>query len=1067
MHFSPELIGDYFQGIRHANTESAKKEHFIRFITQLFQDDPDAQHIIGQMTLGAEKTIFNIPLRHRLKTGKADTQYNRVIIEWEKDLRRTGAHAEDQLKEYLAGNLGAGSEDDFTLISTDGAEWRIYNRITRTLLLGNLRVAAEDIELKKTDSFVLAEENFAEFPLFLDRYLFKSQPERPTLASIVIDFGADSGLFSRAMKTMKAYLPDISQKSDVQTAYNEWRRFLSLAYGNFRDSDDIFFIHTYLSAFAKLLAFTVISPQKLPDTNALQTVLNGKAFHEHNILRFVEDDFFHWIATDTHFSALKSMFRDITEKLADYDFSDVREDILKGVYQELIDIETRHALGEYYTPDWLCELVLEDLPIREDSKILDPACGSGSFLRAAVQRLRNQFPHLSADQLTAQVQGIDVHPLSVQIAKTTLLVSLGKSIRKAGKPVALNVFLANTLLLPEGTTELFGQNYHVMVDSRKYKLMKDVFEKHSLFDSAVRFSDDLALRTQGQAELRHEIFSKSFVGKLGNEARLHADDFYGIYKALKTAKEEGRDSIWAFILLNLYKPFFLKGQFDIVVGNPPWLTYSDVSNAEYQNELSTLASRYGLATSTANMPHLELAAIFLAHSTGYFMKPGAQLAFVMPRSFLSADQHESTRSGKAKGFRLSQVWDLSNVSPLFNVPAAVLFAESLPEHLNADDKSHERAIPETGIAGKVISGKFETPNCHLAEVESALQLRETRWHYARLSTAKHSPSALTQEKITASGKQSFYATHFKNGATIYPRPFFFIDVAQHIEGDLTDYELLFVKSSKFQEAKAPWKQLSLEGHVQTKFLFRTALARNIVPFGLINPLLVLLPIEIESVEVGETKTRRIALRNERELLESGLLETSNWFKQAEEDWEKHKTERNKTISIYDYLNWQKKLTDQNLNTRHLILYTASAKDASAVVIDRTHFDFEFIIDCKTFWFATDNPDEAAYLASYLNSGYANQAIKAFQSRGLFGERHIHKKILELPLPKYDAGNNAHQELAAQGNACAAEVHEVILKNYLNADLSPNALGRVRKTIRQNLQLRFQEIDGLVEKILKG
>ena len=49
----------------------------------------------------------------------------------------------------------------------------------------------------------------------------------------------------------------------------------------------------------------------------------------------------------------------------------------------LIDIDTRHALGEYYTPDWLCERVVDDLHLERGYYALDPACGSGSFLRAA------------------------------------------------------------------------------------------------------------------------------------------------------------------------------------------------------------------------------------------------------------------------------------------------------------------------------------------------------------------------------------------------------------------------------------------------------------------------------------------------------------------------------------------------------------------------------------------------------------------------------------------------------------------------------------------------------------
>jgi hypothetical protein len=128
----------------------------------------------------------------------------------------------------------------------------------------------------------------------------------------------------------------------------------------------------------------------------MRAVLNGDAFRSSNIERFVEDDFFHWVHADAYFDRLKPMFREIARRIQEFDFTNVAEDILKGVYQELIDLDTRHALGEYYNPDWLCEKVVASLDFQPGSRVLDPACGSGSFLRAAVARLREIDPKRAA-----------------------------------------------------------------------------------------------------------------------------------------------------------------------------------------------------------------------------------------------------------------------------------------------------------------------------------------------------------------------------------------------------------------------------------------------------------------------------------------------------------------------------------------------------------------------------------------------------------------------------------------------------------------------------------------------
>lgn len=338
------------------------------------------------------------------------------------------------------------------------------------------------------------------------------------------------------MHTLRDCLPVLAESSALQMAFAQWRRFLNMAYGRFNDSPGLFLAHSYLSVFAKLIAYAVLKKQPIPDDQELRATLDGSLFERLNVARFVEDDFFHWVGMEAYFPLLRPMFRALNQEIAEYDFSDVREDILKGVYQELIDLDTRHALGEHYTPDWLCEQIMAELPLAATTRLLDPACGSGSFLRAAAVRLRRDDPALGADDIARQVVGIDIHPLSVQIAKTTLLLALGAAITQCRQPVTLQIYLANSLCTPKGTTDLFRSTCKISVNSEN--------------------------------------------------------------------------------------PAFLKNGFDMVVGNPPWLTYADIANADYQALLRALADEYGVTPKqrSVNMTNLEIAAIFLV-GCGIFIKP--------------------------------------------------------------------------------------------------------------------------------------------------------------------------------------------------------------------------------------------------------------------------------------------------------------------------------------------------------------------------------------------------------------------------------------------------------------
>jgi type I restriction-modification system DNA methylase subunit len=162
-----------------------------------------------------------------------------------------------------------------------------------------------------------------------------------------------------------------------------------------------------------MLAYTVVSNDDYIEDAEMREVIDGSIFHRFNIANFVENDFFHWISGSQSFPALKKSFRLITQALSTFDFFNVDEDILKGVYQEMIDLDTRHALGEYYTPDWLCERIIKEFEFKTTDKVLDPACGSGSFLRAVIARLQELNPKATGEELNDQIYGIDIHPLSV------------------------------------------------------------------------------------------------------------------------------------------------------------------------------------------------------------------------------------------------------------------------------------------------------------------------------------------------------------------------------------------------------------------------------------------------------------------------------------------------------------------------------------------------------------------------------------------------------------------------------------------------------------------------------
>ncbi|MBI5403449.1 MAG: N-6 DNA methylase [Ignavibacteriae bacterium] len=1074
MQFKNSLIKEYHSNVKKANTELAKKELLKDLLNRIFDKDVDARKIINKMSLGAEKTIFNIPLKDRLKTGSADTQYGKVIIEFERDLNATGEHAKEQLAEYLAGNLFSGETINFTLIASDCINWKIYAPESEEIIFGKEK-KVKDIKLRETDKFVLSEKNFAAFPFFLDRYLFKTEKLRATLENISNDFGETSILFIRSIILMKKEFLGFNKNSELSVAYEQWEKYLSIAYGKFKATEEVFLVHTYLSIFSKILAYTVLTKKIYSGDNELKKIIRGDIFNSLNVKNFIDDDFYHWAGNDENFEILKPIFHKITQKLNEYDFSEIEEDILKGLYQELIDLETRHSLGEYYTPDWLCQKIVDSITFKRNSTFLDPACGSGSFLLAISNKLKKEFPDITAEDIAKQVIGIDIHPLSVQISKTTLLLGISDRILKSKKPVFLGVFLANSLLMPEKDIGLFGNKFRLLIDKTHYEIETSIFNEKGNYDNSISLCNDLAEYSLNGEKISLKGFENqlSKSGLLKNYGSDEVASFYRIYEGLKLAKEEKRDAIWKFILQNIYKPFLLSKQFDFVIGNPPWITYSDVTNSAYQEMLYNLAEKYKqIPESKKNMPHLEIAAIFLSHSSSYFLKENGKIVFVLPRSFLSADQHDNSRSGKALGFKIKEVWDLVGVSPLFRIPSCVVFADKSPE-----EKKENRSIPKSGIEGLSFSGnpfserliEDKKGNAYYKNIQSYknIDILKINWYYSKLGER----TAFTNKKIKETDAINFYKDLFKQGATIVPRNFYFVEVDNFIGSNNTieKNSIITLRTSdlSLRDAKEPWRDFIFNGRANTNYLFKTALAKNILPFVLINPPLVLLPIEISSKEhkkTGSDETEyKINLLNSQKIFDKGDLETAEWFRKAEEIWEGNKTENNKNINLYDYLNWQQKLIQQDLNKKYLVLYTASAKDANAVVISREDFDLGFIVESKAYWFGTNDIREAHYICSFLNCSYTNKIIKDFQSRGLFGARDVHKKILEVPYPQFNKSNQKHLDISELGNICSQKVEKHFGKEF-KEDISGINLGNVRLEIREILKKEIKEIDRLIKDI---
>lgn len=106
-------------------------------------------------------------------------------------------------------------------------------------------------------------------------------------------------------------------------------------------------------------------------------------------------------------------------------------DIVGYVYEELIPEEERHQLGEFYTPKPIAELIVKWCIRSPDDKVLDPGCGSGTFLVEAYKRLvelklkkpYSEIKHIPEHihkQILDQLVGIDINEFAAHLTAINL-----------------------------------------------------------------------------------------------------------------------------------------------------------------------------------------------------------------------------------------------------------------------------------------------------------------------------------------------------------------------------------------------------------------------------------------------------------------------------------------------------------------------------------------------------------------------------------------------------------------------------------------------------------------------
>jgi hypothetical protein len=365
--------------------------------------------------------------------GRLDALIGRTVFEAKSNLDREWPDIERRMPDYLADREREEGEP-FVGIASDGEKWAVFDLGSG----GKLEV------VKRT---VLDPEKPELFLAWLDGAVALKSSLPPDPLTIRAELGEDSVAYRRVNTQLRLLWERLKADPVIALKRQLWADLLKLVYGREVESDRLWFQHTFLVIVAKCIALAVM---RLSEDDP-RRLLSGDAFAAAGVSGAVESDFFDWVVADAEGEAL---VRRIMNHVRRFRLAEVETDVLKILYESLIDRDERHGLGEYYTPDWLAAKMVRRAVERPlEQRVLDPGCGSGTFLFHAIRNFLNEAEAADmprerrAAEACTHIAGMDIHPVAVIIGRVTYLLALNPALEYRAGGIAIPVYLGDAMQL--------------------------------------------------------------------------------------------------------------------------------------------------------------------------------------------------------------------------------------------------------------------------------------------------------------------------------------------------------------------------------------------------------------------------------------------------------------------------------------------------------------------------------------------------------------------------------------------------------------------------------------------
>ena len=715
-----------------------------------------------------------------------------------------------------------------------------------------------------------------------------------------------------------------------------------------------------------------------------------------------------------------------------FDWQSSHKDVLREIYEHTINKEQRHAFGEYYTPGWVAEMVVERVLDEEwlshsfeaengpvnGYGVLDPACGSGTFLYHAAKRIWNWLDTSTsatrlqdtqkADIVANLVAGIDIHPVAAELAKITLLTAFPRGIQPSRGRDALRVFQGDGLLADWRTDALIGNpnngNTYDFTSPRglNYNVPKFFAERRG-FQQEIKTLIDTVLDREEQPPAH-------LAGKTDEEKSAMLESYESLTKLLAS---EG-DGVWGWRIFNSISPLLLAQQkVNRIIANPPWVRMSSIQDSRKETVVGMMRD-HELWTGGKMATSANIASLFVSRTAEEFLAGGRTENFacgwVLPWGSLRGDNW-----GKLRKQVSPETLDLAEVqeSPFAGDVACVWF-----EGAKFNRKKNEILKNNDISDGKKVLRNRDDWNDAISKLE-----------FSHTKIPSFKPSDYAPDPFPAG---------FRQGATLLPYSLIKIEKHTCLNGREN------IETVEDQKMKWTGSKKNLTGEVPSHWIRNAVDSAHLLPFSFKKPF---------NEFCVPTDASGDALLDEEEMLKEKFWEIAN------DCYIKNKSKGiNTPETLAECIDHYGKLSVQ-LQTRRgwVVFYNKSGSSLRSARLN----DSNVLCIDQIYWYLCESKEEAGYLVSLLNCDH-NQPYFRYSKNSW---RHFDlNPIRKVPIPKYDPEKSEHCELAELCTQAEKECQQAAKSiNIKTADQS-----WITRKLREHLRKSktMHKIDSIAKRIVR-